>query len=417
MKRLPCLVILVALLAGCPRQVDDALQDGVHPEDLIIGLIQPLPSGSELAREQAARLAVQEINAAGGINGRHVGLLVAYDDDNDATAGVAAAQSLVDRGAVAIVGANASRVTLPIAQQVTIDVPIALVAHGATSPLISELDDHDTVFRVPPSDALQGRLLAQKVFEEALSTAALIHQSDAYGEGLRDAFVEAYTSYGGTLTTEVSTPTGKASGFASEIDAIHANGEPEALIIFGFGDMTTNLLRELLASKGSLPRLFGVDGNLNSGTLENAPVQTAGMRGTTPGAALDRAEYLTFARNFENATGMPVMDPNVGNTYDGVYLVALALAQAGTNSREAVIAHLRDVSIANSEIPVTIGPGDFAVGVAAIANGDDVDYQGVGNDIDFDARGDPTAATYQYVEVVLSDSMLELRVLETVNLP
>lgn len=417
MKRLPWLLITAGLLVGCPSDVNERLQDDIHPDDLIIGLIQPLASGSEVAREQAARMAVQEINNAGGINGQRVALLVTFDNNNDPAAGVLAAQTLVERGAVAIVGANSSRVTLPVAQQVTIPVPIALVAHGATSPLISALDDNDTVFRVPPSDALQGRLLAKKLHEEGFENAAIFSQNEAYGQGLHTAFSEAFGLLGGNLTAEVTASAEKNSGFSTEINLLYNGGTPDALVIFGFADNTTNLLREILASKGSLPPLFGVDGNLNSGMLENAPIQTEGMRGTTPGAALDRTEYLNFAHAFEQATGVPVSDPNIGNTYDGVYLVALALAQAGTNTRAAVLENLRMVSIADTDAPVEIGPGQIAEGFAAIANGADIDYQGVGNDIDFDAQGDPTAATYQYVEVQRSGSMLDIVVLETVDLP
>lgn len=417
MKRLPWVVVMVGLLAGCPRDVDDRPQDDINPDDLVIGLIQPLASGTEVAREQAARMAVQEINNAGGINGQHVGLLVAFDNDNDPVAGVAAAQTLVARGAVAIVGANSSRVTLPVAQQVTIPVPIALVAHGATSPLISALDDNDSVFRVPPSDALQGRLLAKKLREEGFIHAAIFSQEEAYGLGLHEAFSEEFELLGGTLSAEVTASAEKTSGFTAEITALYENGTPEALVIFGFAINTTNLLREILASKGALPPLFGVDGNLNKGMLENAPIQTAGMRGTSPGAALDRTEYLNFAHAFEQATGVPVNDPNIGNTYDGVYLVALALAQGGTNNRATVLENLRRVSIADTDAPVEIGPGQIAAGFAAIASGADIDYQGVGNDIDFDAQGDPTAATYHYVEVVRSGNGLDIQVLETVDLP
>lgn len=412
-----CVIAFTALIQGCPRDVDDPVHDGVGTNDLIIGLIQPQASGSELAREQAARLAVREINAAGGVNGQRVSLLVVFDDDNDPQVGVNAAQQLVARNAVAIVGANSSRVTLPVAEQVTIPAGIALVAHGATSPLISELADNDTVYRIPPSDALQGRLLAEQIWQEGFTRAAVFSQDEPYGIGLRDTFNSYFASLGGSIIADAVAPADKTGNFDSEIDTLYSVGTPDALVVFAFAESTSNLLREVLTSRGALPPLFGVDSNMISAMLENAPVQIAGMRGTIPGAALDRPEYLAFAARFEAATGIPVTDPNVGNTYDGVYLIALALAQGGSNDRATVIDHLRAVSIADTPTPVTIAPGQIGTGFAAIANGDDVDYQGVANDIDFDAQGDPTASTYQYVEVIVSDGQLDLRVRDTIDYP
>lgn len=323
------LVIVLMLLAGCPRDVNDKLKDGIHSDDLIIGLIQP----------------------------------------------------------------------------------------SATSPLISALADNDSVYRIPPSDALQGRLLAEKVWESGFTRVAVFSQDEPYGGGLLDTFRERYQMLGGTLAASAITPADKTSNFTAEINQLYAAGTPEALIIFAFDDRTSNLLREIITREGNLPPLFGVDGNLTSSMLANAPIQIAGMRGTLPGAALDRPQFLAFADRFQHITGVPVTNPNTGNPYDAVYLIALALAQAGVNTRAAVIDNLRAVSIADTPTPVVIGPGQIAEGFAAITSLADVDYQGVSNDIDFDMAGDPTSATYQYLEVVRSGNELSLQVIETIDYP
>ena len=96
--------------------------------------------------------------------------------------------------------------------------------------------------------------------------------------------------------------------------------------------------------------------------------------------------------------------------------MALALAQAGSNGRPGVIANLRAISGSDTGTPVTIGPGEIAQGFAAIGMGADVDYQGVANNIDFDANGDPTAATYHYLEIVSTGSGLQLQLLQTIDL-
>lgn len=187
-------------------------------------------------------------------------------------------------------------------------------------------------------------------------------------------------------------------------------------MLFSFSEPTSNFLRELLSSEGNLPMLYGVDANISQDTLSNSPNQIAGMRGTTPAAPLNRPEQLAFTNAFFARTGI-IPTPNTGNTYDAVYLIALALAQAGVTSRDAVINNLRDVSGPDNASPVTIGPGQFSAALEAISMGADIDYQGVTTDIDFDAQGDPSNAFYQYIEVQNVNGALQLVTLTTVSYP
>lgn len=407
---------LAALLAGCPTQVDDRGELPIPADAVVIGMIQPLASGSSRDKELAARLAVREINAAGGVNGRPLALRIVYDGNNDPLRGVAAAQELVAAGVVAIIGANASRVTLPVAEQVTIPAGVALVSPGSTSPLVSLLADNDTVWRIPPSDALQGRLLAEQVWAEGRSSAALFLLDEPYGRGLAAAFRERFEALGGSIHAEAMAPPSRENGFATEIATLYAGGVPPALMLFSFATPSVNLMREIVTSQGSLPPLYGVDANMITDTVQNAPAQAAGMRGTTPAAASGSSEFQDFLQAFVAATGY-VPGSNTENAYDAVYLIALALAQAGNSGRADVVAQLRAVSRADGPAAVAIGPGQFAVAVAAIAGGDDIDYQGASGPIDFDAAGDPAAATYLYQEIRSTPAGLELVTLETIPYP
>lgn len=401
-------------LVGCPTGVGDPATAPIDPNAIVIGLLRPEPSGFFAEGEVAARLAVQEINAAGGVNGRPLALQVLYDGVGDASVGVRSAQQMVDNGVVAIIGAVFSSVTIPVAEQVTIPANIALISPGSTSPLITSLADNDTVYRIPPSDALQGRLLAERVWAEGHTSAALFIRDDAYGQGLAVAFKLRYLELGGSIHAEAVAPASKQSGFSAEINTLYASGTPPVLMLFSFAEAGIGLVRDILLVKGSLPRLYAVDAIMTPETFNNAPVQMAGMRGVSSGTTIDSPEFQYFAEAFTRATGTA---PSSGETYDAVYLVALAMAQGGSNDRASVLANLRAVSRPDGPDPVAVGPGEFARAVAAIASGADIDYQGVSSAIDFDVVGDPFAASYIYQEVRFGPNGLELVTLGSYSYP
>jgi ABC-type branched-subunit amino acid transport system substrate-binding protein len=406
---------LCQLLAGCPTKVDKPATPPVNADATVIGMLQPLANGSSLEKELAARLAISEINAAGGVNGKLLDLRVSYDDNNKAAVGVVSAQGLVDSGVVAIIGANASQVTLPVAQQVTIPAHIALITPSSTSPAISTLADNNTVYRIPPSDTLQGDLLAHLVWNEGHTSVATFTQNEPYGVGITQVFVQSFQQLGGTVTASVTAPLSKNSGYDAEIASLYTGGTPSALMLFAFPQPTANLLREILTAKGGLPALYGVDANMIQDTISNSPPQIAGMRGTTPAADTSTAEYQHFLAAYVAAVGA-VPDPNTENAYDAVYLIALAMTKAGSNTRPAVLAGLDAVSQSGAGSGNTvIGPGGFAAALSAIKAGQTVGYRGASGPINFDANGDPTASTYQYLEVAPTVTGLGLITLSTIT--
>lgn len=410
-------VLLGALmLSGCPTDVDEPVRPPMDPNAIVIGLLQTLPTGNEQQREQAARLAIAEINAAGGVNGRPLALRVAYDNSSDPVTGVESARSLEASGIIALIGAGASRVTIPVAQQVSIPAGLAMISPGSTSPLISTLVDNDTVYRIPPSDALQGRLLAELVWGEGRTQVAIFAVDDPYGRGLAEAFSARYQELGGSIQAEVLAPADRSSGFNTEINALYAAGTPPALMLFALPVGTSNVLREIVSAKGSLPVLYGVDANTSLEMASNAPPQVVGMRGTNPSAPTDSPPYQRFLQAFLRVTG-ELPTSNRENSYDAVYLIALALVQAGHTDRAAVVAHLREVSRPDGLSAVPILPGDFAMAVTAIRAGADVDYQGASGPINFDVQGDPSAATYRYQEIQQGPDGLHIGTLATFNYP
>jgi branched-chain amino acid transport system substrate-binding protein len=142
------------------------------------------------------KLALKQINEAGGVLGSQIQVVEA-DDQTSAQPAIDAAKRLVNVEKVAaIVGALGSGVTIPVATTVTVPSKIPQISPASTAPTITTLDDDDFLFRTVPSDAFQGVALAQITREEQLDRLAVIYINNDYGQGLADSFKAAFEKRG-----------------------------------------------------------------------------------------------------------------------------------------------------------------------------------------------------------------------------
>ncbi len=417
-KQMISIVAVSALLISCGTDVDDP--EYTPSEDSIkIGMILPTTGALAsfgLTGKNSAQLAIKEINDAGGVNGKQLELLI-KDSQLDGPTGAAAAQSLSEQGAIAIIGAAASSVTLYTSQNQTIADGMPLISPSSTSPLISTLDDNNTVWRTIASDAFQGVILANLLVDDGINTVAGFYRNDAYGGGLWAAFVETFESLGGTVLADVPYPDTKEIDFGNEVTQLFANGSPDAIVAITFFTDGANFSRDLVSAGHSDVQLYGVDGNFGAALLANgAPQVLEGMKGTAPVPPASTQNYQTFFNNFNTTFGFA---PDVfgESSYDAVYLVALALAQSGGSTKADVIANLQSVSRADGDNAIVINPGEFDTALSMIASGSDVDYNGASGAIDFDNNGDVTSGTYIIWEVVNDNGTLVYQELEVISIP
>ena len=195
-------------------------------------------------QDNSVQLAAAHVNQAGGIYGAQM-VIVTGDTATNPVQGVDAARALVDvENAVAIVGALASGVTLPVAQSVTVPKRRLQISPASTSPAITILEDNDFLFRTTVSDAAQGVVLARLARENGYETAGIMFINNAYGEGLADQFEETFTSLGGRVTGksphEDSQPT-----YASELEKA-TEGDPDVVLAMSYPGQAEIYLRESL---------------------------------------------------------------------------------------------------------------------------------------------------------------------------
>ncbi len=339
-----------------------------------------------------AQMAVDEINAGGGVLGNNVELVRA-DDGTSPQQGVSEAQRLVDVEKVqAIVGALASGVSLQVAETVTGPKGVLQISPASTSPGLTKANDSDFLFRTTISDAAQGIMLARLAQDEALTKVCTMYINSAYGQGLSNAFAKNFKLLGGTVTAEVPHESAQAT-YASELqkcagaDALAAMAYPQSAGVF---------LRE--AKEGNtVPKFLFVDGTKDDKMLEALGWQNFdGVRGTAP-SSLPTAEAKSFNDRYKAAYGELPPRPFIKEAYDAVYLVALAAEQAGSTDSKAIRDSLRKV--ADGGAKVTPGTDGFKAAVADIKANKDIDFDGTTGPLTLDDAGDPSVGAIEWWHV------------------
>ena len=342
-------------------------------------------------QNNSVELAALHVNQAGGVLGVQM-IIVTGDTATNPAQGVIAAALLVEEGAVAIVGALASSVTLAVAQSVTVPKQRLLISPASTSPAITVLEDDDFLFRTTVSDAAQGVVLARLAREIGYETAGIMLINNAYGEGLADQFEETFVSLGGRVTGKVphedSQPT-----YTSELEKA-TEGDPDVLLAISYPGQAEVYLRESLEGGYSDTFLF-VDATKSPEMMEVVGWDLLeGMLGTAQGSP-DSPSLREFQGSYAAVHGAPPDHPFIAENYDAAVLIALAAAKAGTTTDSVAIRNaLRSIANPPGE---AVGPGVEGIKKALmlIAEGKDINYQGAAGTVDFDENGDVTG----YIEI------------------
>lgn len=385
-------------VAACGDDDDEGGGGGGGEElDLVIGNLVPQTGGLAPfapAGEKAIDLAVQEIEAAideAGAN--HTITSLVEDTQTDPQAGVQAARSLAGEDASCFNGAWASSVTIPVAESVSTREEILQISPASTSPEITDLEDDGLLFRTAPADTFQGPLLAD-VIEDGLGgaeglTVNIGARNDSYGTGLAEEFTKAWEEKGGTVGETVVYDV-KQPSYNSEASQI-VSGSPDGILIVDFPDPFDKVGAALVRSGDWDPEIaFGPDGLAFPNLAElvgNEVVE--GMRATAPGAP-DEGPGTAFDELFDEAGGATRAPFNAQN-FDNVILCYLAAVAAGSTD---------GADMAEALPEVTGAPGDeytwedLAGAIEALENGEDIDYQGVTGDIEFDDAGDPQTGVF-----------------------
>lgn len=382
-------VLLVTI--GCGSGGDQALKIGLVSDysGSLAHISEPIENG--------ARLAVEHIEEAGGVNGNSIELVLG-DSATDPTRGALEAQRLINvEGVSAIIGAVASGVTIGIAEYVTVEARVPQISAASSSSDISVLNDNDFLFRTSLADKFQGTVMANDVLERYgnESNVGILHVNNPYGRRFAEATeqnfdgearVVAYDERGASFTTELREA---------------AAGGAEALVLIGYAEDTEIILREALESQ-LFSSYYFTDGN-DPADLD-LPFDTSalnGSYGTAPGTvpampdAADPSSSDLFAAAYSERFGAAAPTAFAREAYDAVVAIALAAQAAQSNDGEAIRDNLR--AVANSPgTAVKASVDSLREGLELVEDGSDVNYEGTASALEWDSNGDITGG---FVEV------------------
>jgi len=385
----------LALLPACDDEEEEATPTPTEEASpvvtgpLKIGILVPFTGALSDFGEpfaNAAKLAVKEINEAGGVLGQDV-VLITGDSATEPVKAQEEARRLIDiEGVSALVGAAASGVTLPVAESVAIPSEIVQISPASTSPALTAVDDNGFLYRTTISDAAQGLILAKLTYEIlGFTSACTMYVNNAYGQGLSEQFTETFEELGGTVTAEVSHATEEQITYLSEINAC-VEGGPDALLAISYPEHAGVYLKEAL-EQDLIDTFVFCDGTKSDDQFEALGWENfEGMSGTAPGA-LEAVAGTAFTAAYEAEFGDKPPMPFMRESYDAVYVIALAAEKAGSTDSKAIRDAIRDITNPPGEV-ISPGVEGFTSALALIAAGTAIDYQGAAGPINFDANGD-----------------------------
>lgn len=331
---------------------------------------------------RSSQMAVEQINAQGGILGGRRLTLISADGQCNAQGGTDATNKLINVDqVVAIVGGLCSGETIAGANAQAIPNGVVMVSPASTSPLITGLQDRDLIYRIVPSDAYQGQVMARMVWNQGLRRVAVTHVNNDYGRGLGGSFRDAFTAIGGTVTAFAAHEDQRAS-YRTELATL-ARGNPEALVTIAYGGGSgLTMIRQALEG-GFFNRFIGGDG-MRDDVLPRELGANLNITVTQPVPRTGNPSLETFQQMFTAVGGNP-SSIFVAQGYDGAFALALAIQHAGGTDRARISASLRAITAPGGTV---IRPGQWREAVAALTAGRRITYVGASGPIEFDANGD-----------------------------
>lgn len=234
-----------------------------------IGVFTSL-TGSEatfgISTRNGVMLALEEINAAGGIKGRKVDVKVYDNQGNTQEAGTAVTRLITEDKVIAIIGDVASSLSLA-GGAVAQEKGVPLISPASTNVRVTK--DRDMVSRVCFVDSFQGFIAAKfLVDDKKMKKAAVLYdQNQAYSVGLRDDFQTAFKSLGGEITT-VQAYSGGDQDFSAQLTSIR-DSKPDAIYVPGYYTEVGNIAIQA-RRLGIKQPLIGGDGWDSTKLMETA---------------------------------------------------------------------------------------------------------------------------------------------------
>ena len=307
----------LALMVGCATDEEE--------DPFVIGVMESVTGPGETygnVAVQAKQMAADEINQAGGINGRPLKLIV-EDEKCNAQDSITAYRKLTDVDGVKIIlGTSCSGAMLgaaPLAEEEG----VVMFSGLATNPDIANAGDY--IFRTSLNDAQVGVDTGNVLWADGVRKLATITEATDYAEGVRRTTVEQFEKLGGELVGEERYAS-DVIDFRSQLTKL-IGASPDAIHIAAQSEQAGGTIVKQIRELGFGGRLYSEVVPVGATALEIAGEAATGLKGIT--ADLDPANTTAkeVLSNFRSRYGYVTLAWYLGSAYDDVYITAECLKQ------------------------------------------------------------------------------------------
>lgn len=353
-----CAFVLVTCFAGCKKK--DA-------ETFVIGATGPLTGDAAsygLSVQKGAELAIEQINANGGLNGIKFDFQM-VDDEAKADKVSSAYDTLKSKGMQASIGSVTSGACLQFAS-VSAEDNLFFITPSASS---ADVIEQSNAYRVCFGDPDQGYLAAENLVKTYNKIGVIYNSDDAYSSGVFEAFESKMGDLNKTFVKKPFTSTTKTN-FAEQVTALKAENCDVVFLPIYYQEAW--LIIQEAETQGYKVPFFGCDGLDGLAEYsENSPL-VSGVKYLTPFDVASKDEKVSaFVKAFETKYGTKP-DQFAADGYDAVMVIYEAMKAAD----------IKDVNISAS---------DLCDKIKAVINGD-FTYVGATGSMTWDASGAPTKA-------------------------
>ena len=296
-----------------------------------IGGCGPLTGGAAvygIAVQRGAQIAVDEINAAGGINGYQIAYNFA-DDEHDAEKAVNAYNTLKDWGMQLFMGTVTSGPCVAVVENTNADNMYQITPSGSAVDCIK----YPNAFRVCFSDPGQGGKSAQYIGENKIASkvAVIYDSSDVYSTGIYQSFAADAANYGVEIVAAEAFTADNKTDFTIQLQKAKDAGAELVFLPIYYSEAA--LILSQANSMGFAPMFFGCDGLDGILSVEDFDTTLAeGVMLLTPFAAdADDEATKNFVAAYNEAYGeTPIQF--AADAYDAIYIIKAALEKAGATA-------------------------------------------------------------------------------------
>ena len=334
-KKIPYLALLALLSASIQNACTQKAANEAPSNVIKVGEVGSM-SGSEAtfgtATHQGIKLAVDQINATGGIKGKKLEVVSLDDQGKPDEAATAMSKLITQDNVSAILGEVASSRSLamaPIAQQYK----VPMITPSSTNPKVTQMGDY--IFRVCFIDPFQGKVMAKFAAEnlKMKKIAVLRDVKNDYSVGLANFFIDTFKALGGKILVDQSYSAGDVD-FKAQLTAIRAQN-PEAIFVPGYYTEVGLIARQARELGITVP-LLGGDGWDSPKLKEIGGDAMSNSYFSNHYSSEDKSPVVQeFITKFKAAFG-EVPDGLAAMGYDAAEVLADAMKRAPTLKNEDV---------------------------------------------------------------------------------